>query len=160
MITIPEQQSILCIYHLARNTLLEINPRDVFEHTKWRVETAHSYTRALSLIENNKFDYILTDLYLQRVNRAGGALIQYGDKFMTYLNPDHVKGFGLFLPKELSEVNFRETQSGHITHIASNECWTTCDNRDWNKLFQKILHRRDTNPYVDWHAEHCVPGNK
>jgi hypothetical protein len=154
-----EKKSILCIYHLRRDALLELNPQNIFEDLGYRVEIAHSYTHALSHVESCRFDYVLTDLCLQRVDKPGVALTECGPVLRNFLNPEHVKGFGLFIPPEHSEIGFQKTEPSYITYVASNQCWTVCGNHDWQKLFEKILHRQVTDPFLDRYQEHCIPGN-
>ncbi|MES2215774.1 MAG: hypothetical protein V4481_00575 [Patescibacteria group bacterium] len=133
---------ILCIIYDREPLYLQAPPEA--ELPGHEITVVHDYASAKRMIMDKArgippFDIVLTD-----VSVPGG---DHGDGFESfpycpimlqpYLDVQLVRGLGIFVPPYF-ETHF-QTTNGYAAMVASRDCFTPLNTRDWRKLFELVI---------------------
>ena len=133
---------ILCAYCDQEPRYLETDPEEEFREHEVTVVKTYAEAKALIMDEARgipPFDVVLADVSL-----PGGLFDGVFDDFpfcpillQPYLDRSLVRGLGIFVPEHF-ETLF-ESSDGYAVTVASKECWTPLNTRDWRKLLELVL---------------------
>lgn len=127
--------NILCLSNDDEVDFLAPDP--VEELTGHKVECVSTYRGAQDLLRESDlgFDIILADVQVplsaQDEQSMPSALL------MSYLRDAGVRGFGMFVPAHF-QIYGTAPQGDDFALVASKECVTPADQRDWKKLLSLV----------------------
>jgi hypothetical protein len=132
---------ILCVSFDTEADLLATDPqRELAGHD---VTIVNTYREAVSMITDPargvpSFDIVLTDGMIPHVKAESGDLGPGGVLLMMWIERNLIRGLGIFVPEYFQEVCTIDFH-GYQAVVASKECWTPNDKRDWVKMLRLVV---------------------
>lgn len=141
-----EPMKIVCAYSLRDRSLLEEDPVDVLrEHEVVVVHTYEELKKLLTSAPNGVSDFaiVLTDIFLPF--KEGGEEMMPTSLIHMYSDMVLIRGMGIFIPS-IFESEYSFNSQNYHARVASKECWTRLETRDWRKLFDLVMQELDRIP--------------